>query len=395
MLYYTITLNTLYSMSTASQRLQAIDALRGLVILIMMLDHVRETFYLYQQVPDPMLIPGTEEPLFFSRILAHLCAPVFVVLTGLSAYLYQAKNSSIQMTREFLLKRGFFLIFLELIIINFAWTGKFPPDVIYLQVIWAIGLSMVVLAGLIGLPQKWLWAISLSIIFGHNLLDQVSFEHVPILHNIWLVLHERGWIEFGDVIRFRTSYPVLPWIGVITLGYCIGHTVFKPSLDLAQRNKALLSFGLISITLFVILRAINVYGDHAWFLMPTSIETFMSFMNLTKYPPSLLFILWNVGLGLLLLVLLQKVETKNWIKPLIIFGSVPMFFYIVHLYVLKMLYLIAVALFGKTHGEYFGVDQVSTLWFISIILSVLLYPLMLKFSQFKHKNKHISLLKYL
>lgn len=382
-------------MSIPSQRLQAIDALRGLVILIMMVDHVRETFYLHHQVPDPMLISGTDESLFFSRILAHLCAPVFVVLTGLSAYLYQAKNKSIAMTRMFLLKRGLFLIFLELIVINFAWTGQFPPDVIYLQVIWAIGLSMVVLAGLIGFSQQWLWVISLSIIFGHNLLDQVSFEHLPIVQNIWFILHERGWIELGEHIRFRTSYPLLPWIGVITLGYCIGYTVFNSAQDIAKRNKILMGFGLSSICLFFILRTMNVYGDQAWSMMPTSLETMMSFMNLTKYPPSLLFILWNVGLGLILLVFIQKVENKNWIKPLIIFGSVPMFFYIVHLYVLKALYLLAIEVFGKTHGEYFGVDHVSSLWLISIMLSILLYPLMLKFSDFKHRNKHIRILKYL
>jgi uncharacterized membrane protein len=382
-------------MSIPSQRLQAIDALRGLVILIMMVDHVRETFYLHHQVPDPMLISGTDESLFFSRILAHLCAPVFVVLTGLSAYLYQAKNNSIAMTRMFLLKRGLFLIFLELIVINFAWTGQFPPDVIYLQVIWAIGLSMVVLASLIGFPQQWLWVISLSIIFGHNLLDQVSFEHLPIVKNIWFILHERGWIELGEHIRFRTSYPLLPWIGVITLGYCIGYTVFNSAQDIAKRNKILMGFGLSSICLFFILRTMNVYGDQAWSMMPTSLETIMSFMNLTKYPPSLLFILWNVGLGLILLVFIQKVENKNWIKPLIIFGSVPMFFYIVHLYVLKALYLLAIEVFGKTHGEYFGVDHVSSLWLISIMLSILLYPLMLKFSDFKHRNKHIRILKYL
>ena len=382
-------------MSIPSQRLQAIDALRGLVILIMMVDHVRETFYLHHQVPDPMLISGTDESLFFSRILAHLCAPVFVVLTGLSAYLYQAKNNSIAMTRMFLLKRGLFLIFLELIVINFAWTGQFPPDVIYLQVIWAIGLSMVVLAGLIGFSQPLLWVISLSIIFGHNLLDQVSFQHLPIVQNIWFILHERGWIELGEHIRFRTSYPLLPWIGVITLGYCIGYTVFNSAQDIAKRNKILMGFGLSSICLFFILRTMNVYGDQAWSMMPTSLETMMSFMNLTKYPPSLLFILWNVGLGLILLVFIQKVENKNWIKPLIIFGSVPMFFYIVHLYVLKALYLLAIEVFGKTHGEYFGVDHVSSLWLISIMLSILLYPLMLKFSDFKHRNKHIRILKYL
>ncbi len=380
-------------MQISSQRLQAIDALRGLVILIMMVDHVRETFYLHHQVPDPMLIADTDKSLFLSRVLAHLCAPVFILLTGLSAYLYQAKNNLV-MTREFLLKRGLFLIFLELVVINFAWTGSFPPDVIYLQVIWAIGLSMLALAALVGLPRKILWTISLVIIFGHNLLDQVSFENIPILQNLWMILHERGWIDFGEFIRFRTSYPVLPWIGVITLGYCIGTVAFKQNRNAGQRNLILLNFGLCSIGLFLVLRWINMYGDQAWIVMPTITETIMSFVNLTKYPPSLLFILWNVGIGLLLFVLLQKFETKSWIKPLIIFGSVPMFFYIVHLYVLKALYLIAVHIFGTNQGEYFGVNHVATLWFIAIILSMLLYPLMLKFSDFKHRNKHIALLKY-
>ncbi|ENW78280.1 hypothetical protein F909_03967 [Acinetobacter sp. ANC 3929] len=380
-------------MSISSQRLQAIDALRGLVILIMMVDHVRETFYLHYQVPDPMLVPDTEDPLFLSRILAHLCAPVFVLLTGLSAYLYQAKNN-LAMTREFLLKRGLFLIFLELIVINFAWTGTFPPDVVYLQVIWAIGISMLALAALIGLPKKLLWFISLLIIFGHNLLDHLSFENAPILHHLWLILHERGWIIFGDVIRFRTSYPVLPWIGIITLGYCIGTTVFHQSKTMHQKNQILLSFGLASVGTFVLLRYLNFYGDQAWISMPSFTDTAMSFINLTKYPPSLLFTLFNVGIGLILLVLLHKVENKHWVKPFIVFGSVPMFFYIVHLYVLKVLYLIAVNIFGTNYGEYYGVESVSTLWTIAIVLSVLLYPLVYKFSEFKHRNKHITLLKY-
>lgn len=182
---------------------------------------------------------------------------------------------------------------------------------------------------------------------------------------------------------------------MITLGYCIGHQVFAPSNDTAKRNQILLRFGLSSIALFFILRIINLYGDQAWQVMPAFSETWMSFMNLTKYPPSLLFILWNAGMGLILLVLLQKVETQKWVKPLIIFGSVPMFFYIVHLYLLKALYLVAVQIFGTTQGQYYGVDQVSTLWLISILLSILLYPLMLKFSKFKHQNKHIPILKYL
>lgn len=381
-------------MTRTFDRLQAIDALRGLVILIMMLDHVRETFYLHHQVTDPMHLPDTEGFLFFSRTLAHLCAPVFVVLTGLSAYLYQAKYNSLAMTRAFLLKRGLFLIFLELIVINFAWTGKFPPDVIYLQVIWAIGLSMVALSLLIGFSKKWLWIISLLIIFGHNLLEKISFVDMPFLQNFWFILYERGWIELGE-IRLRTSYPVLPWIGIMTLGYCIGSHLFDSKQDHRRRNTALLNLGMVSISLFFILRLINLYGDQAWSIMPNSLETMMSFFNLTKYPPSLLFTLFNVGIGFILLALLDKVQSKTWIKPLIVFGSVPMFFYIVHLFVLKGLYAISVTIWGTTHGAYFGVNHVASLWLITIILSVLLYPLVLKFSKFKHENKQIPFLKYL
>lgn len=381
-------------MTRTFDRLQAIDALRGLVILIMMLDHVRETFYLHHQVTDPMLIADTEGFLFFSRTLAHLCAPIFVVLTGLSAYLYQAKYNSLAMTREFLLKRGLFLIFLELVIINFAWTGQLPPDVIYLQVIWAIGLSMVVLSLLIGFSKKWLWVISLMIIFGHNLLEHVSFSHTPVLQNLWFILYERGWIELGEM-RLRTSYPVLPWIGIITLGYCVGSRLFDSKQDSGCRNTALLNIGMVSIGLFFILRLINIYGDQAWSVMPSLLETIMSFFNLTKYPPSLLFTLFNVGMGFIILALLDKVQSKAWVKPLVVFGSVPMFFYIIHLFVLKALYVIAVAIWGTTQDKYFGVNHVASLWLITLILSLILYPLVLKFSEFKHKNKQITFLKYL
>lgn len=382
-------------MSALSQRLQAIDALRGLVILIMMVDHVRETFYLHHQVPDPMNIEQTEASLFFSRILAHLCAPIFVVLTGLSAYLYQAKHNSLRMTREFLLKRGLFLVLLELLVINFAWTGQFPPQVIYLQVIWAIGISMMALALLIGLPQKILWLMAVLIIFGHNWLDQVSSQQFAGFTPFWLILHERGWIEIGELLRLRTSYPVLPWIGVIVLGYALGSCLFQPSITVQQRNNRILGFAFSSLLLFFILRSINLYGDLPWQTFPTALQTLMSFFNLTKYPPSLLFILWNLGVGLLLLLALEKVQHRVWVRPLIIFGSVPMFFYIVHLMLLKLLYLFAVAVWGQNHGDYFGVNQVASLWWIAIVLSIVLYPLMYWFSKFKHQNKQIALLKYL
>lgn len=377
-----------------SQRLLAIDALRGLVILIMLLDHVRETVFLHHQVPDPMNVSETEPALFFSRISAHLCAPVFVFLTGLSAYLFQQKSQSLAETRAFLFKRGLFLIFLELTFINFAWTAQFPPEKLYLQVIWAIGFSMIALAMLIGLPRMVQIGLASLIICGHNLLDFIDVSQSQSAWKyVWYVLHDRGWIEITEQFKIRTSYPILPWIGVILAGYAMG-SLFKSDVLPRVRQRQLLTFASIGLVSFFALRCLNVYGDHAWQVMPTTLQTVMSFVNLTKYPPSLFFILFNVSLGLYLLVLFERCQMQKWIHVLTVYGSVPMFFYLLHLYVLKLIYVICVAMFGLTHGQYFGVDNVSTVWIMSIGLSFALYPAVLAFARFKHSHKHIPILKY-
>lgn len=201
-----------------TRRLIAIDALRGLVMLLMLVDHVRETFYLHMQVSDPMDITTTVAGLFITRSLAHLCAPVFVFLTGLSAALYYQKTNSRRQTAGFLLTRGLFLMLLEITLVNFAWTFQFPPQVIYLQVFWAIGLSMVVMSALLFVPRPALLILALVMIGGHNLLDGIhapagSFWSVP-----WAILHDRSWIEISDGLRIRTSYPLIPWPGIMALG---------------------------------------------------------------------------------------------------------------------------------------------------------------------------------
>jgi len=357
------------------ERLQSIDALRGLVIIIMLLDHVRETFYLHKQVTDPMDVTVTEPALFGSRLLAHICAPVFVLLTGISAFLFQSKKQDLQQTRAFLLKRGLFLIVLELTLVNFAWTATFPPEVIYLQVIWAIGISMVVLACCVSLPLPVLAGVALVIIFGHNLLDSVHFSQ-DILQNIWFVLHERGWLEFAGIT-------------LRTLGQ-----LFSSKYTAKQRGLALLSLGFASIGLFVLLRLINVYGDQPWQHFESLQLSLMSFFNLMKYPPSLLFILLNVGIGLIVLTAFERMQQYSFLKPLVVFGSVPMFFYLLHLYVLKLMYVFALSMWGANYGSYLSVGHVWMLWLITIVLSFALYPAVKWFSKFKHQNKHISILKY-
>lgn len=378
---------------TAAARLLSIDALRGLVILFMLLDHVRETFFLHRQVSDPMDITSTEPELFLSRTLAHVCAPVFVLLTGLSAYLYGEKYAGKRDVSAFLFKRGVFLVLLEITLVNFAWTFQLPPSVIYLQVIWAIGLSMLALSAMVWLPRGVLLVLSLLIIAGHNLLDDLHFGLESAMHVPWAVLHDRGWIELGDALRLRTSYPLLPWIGVIGLGYALGPW-FARDVDATRRQRALLVAGLGGLAGFVGVRSLNGYGEKPWVAADAVGQTLMSFFNITKYPPSLLFLALTLSLGLLLLLWFERRQDSRWILPLTVFGSAPMFFYLLHLYVLKFAYLATVAAFGLNQGGYFGFDSMGSVWLVAVLLAVALYLPVRWFSRLKGRRRDLPWLKY-
>ena len=376
------------------QRLLSIDTLRGLVILFMLLDHVRETFLLHRQVSDPMSIDSTEPALFISRTLAHLCAPVFVLLTGLSAFLYGQKYQGRRDVSAFLFKRGLFLVVLEFTLVNFAWTFQLPPSVIYLQVIWAIGISMLALAALVWLPRPLLIGLALVIIGGHNLLDGLHFDPGSALHIPWTILHERSWIDVSDTLRLRTTYPVLPWIGVIALGYGLGPW-FANATRPAVRQRYLLVGGVSALVGFVLLRALNGYGEKPWQAYDSGVQTLMSFFNVTKYPPSLLFLALTLGIGLLLLLAFERVGHRRWIGVLAVFGAAPMFFYLLHLYVLKVLYVACVALFGLNHGNYFGFDSIGAVWLMALALPLALYPPVRWFAALKARRRDITWLKYL
>ncbi|MBC3247563.1 DUF1624 domain-containing protein [Pseudomonas lurida] len=376
------------------QRLLSIDALRGLVILFMLLDHVRETFLLHRQVSDPMTIDSTEPALFASRTLAHLCAPVFVLLTGLSAWLYGQKYQGRRDVSAFLFKRGLFLIVLEFTWVNFAWTFQLPPSVIYMQVIWAIGVSMLALALLVWLPRAVLIALALVIMGGHNALDGLHVEASSALQIPWTILHERSWIDVGDSLRLRTTYPVLPWIGVIALGYGLGPW-FAKGIQPTVRQWYLLLAGVGALVGFVVLRAANGYGEKPWQAYENGVQTLMSFFNITKYPPSLLFLALTLGIGLLLLLAFERAGQKRWIGILATFGAAPMFFYLLHLYVLKILYVACVALFGLNHGNYFGFDSIGAIWLVALLLPLVLYPPVRWFAGLKARRRDLAWLKYL
>jgi uncharacterized membrane protein len=379
----------------SSTRLRSIDALRGLVIVIMLLDHVRETFFLHHQVSDPMDVAATTPDLFFSRLLAHLCAPVFVFLTGLSAWLYGAKAGSRGAAAAFLAKRGAFLVALEITVVNFAWTFQFPPSVVYLQVIWVIGLSMLALAALLWLPRAALTVVGVVLIAGHNALDGLHFAVGEAMHVPWAVLHDRGWIGLGDSLRLRTSYPLLPWIGVIALGFAAGPW-FQADVPALKRQRRLLGVGLAAVLGFLVLRAFNGYGQaQAWVAQDDALHTAMSFLNITKYPPSLMFLLLTLGLGACLLALVERAASAAWVRVLCVFGAAPMFFYLLHLYVLKGLYLAGESLWGLNQGKYFGVPDMAGVWLIAALLALALYWPVRGFGRLKARRRDIAWLKYL
>ncbi|MBN3231072.1 DUF1624 domain-containing protein [Pectobacterium brasiliense] len=376
-----------------SQRLIAIDALRGLVMVLMLLDHVRETFYLHLQLADPIDVTSTDPMLFINRTLAHLCAPVFVFLTGLSAALYHQKVQDRRQTSLFLFQRGLILILLELTLVNFAWTFQFPPQVIYLQVIWAIGMSMLALSALIWLPAGLVFILGIVIVGGHNLLDSLQASAGSIWSIPWAILHDRGWIDIGNTFRMRTSYPVLPWIGVISLGYVAG-ALYRKEVFPLQRQKVLLTLAGITLALFFVLRSINLYGEKPWQQGDVITQTLMSYFNITKYPPSLLFLCLTLSIGLCLLAVFERQQQKRWLVILASFGAAPMFFYLLHLYVLKGMYLIAVAIWGKNQGEWFGFSAVWQLWVCTLVLMVVLFSPVRAFARLKARRRDIRWLKY-
>lgn len=353
------------SVAPTSVRIQSIDALRGLVILLMLVDHAREFFFIHAQVSDPMDVTATSPALFFTRLTAHLCAPVFVALTGLSAWLYASKKGGAPAASAFLFKRGLFLIVLELTLVNFAWTFSLTPTTVFLQVIWVIGLSMIALAALVHLPRRLLIALGLVIVLGHNLLDPITLAEGAPGHAIWAVLHDRGYIDLPWGGQARTSYPLLPWIGVIALGYGIGPWF---AAEGATRRRRLVGLGLAMPALFIVLRAINLYGDQPWTMQPDLLHTMMSMLNLTKYPPSADFLLVTLGVGALSLAGLERAPGRL-VGLLAVFGGAPLFFYLIHLYGLHLLNLAALTLFGANQGEVFSVPGVGWIWLLALAVA--------------------------
>ncbi|WP_286158948.1 heparan-alpha-glucosaminide N-acetyltransferase domain-containing protein [Methylobacterium sp. Leaf456] len=374
-------------------RIVSIDALRGLVMVLMLLDHLRETWFLHVPVADPIDARTALPALYLARLAVSLCAPIFIVLTGVAAYLFGTRHTLAE-TRAYLVKRGLVLMAFEVFYLSELYWGVASPT-LWLQVIWCIGVCMIVLAALIGLPRSGLLAVGLLTVCGHNLLDPIQLRPDQPLFFIWALLHQRDVIALPLGLVAKTTYPVLPWIGVIVLGYAIGPW-FLPGVDTQTRQRRFAVLGCAMLVAFALLRLANGYGDKPWFVVDDSaLRTAMSFFALTKYPPSLLFLLLTLGTGALLIVALERIGDRPLVTALAVFGGAPMFFYLFHLTVLRLLFHGAFATWGATQGAVFGVADYGwvLVWYVGLIVP--LYWPTAWFSRFKASRRDIAWLKYL
>jgi uncharacterized membrane protein len=330
---------------TGSYRIESIDLLRGLIMIVMALDHVRDYFHAGAFTADPLDLSTTTPILYFTRFITHYCAPLFMFLSGTSAALVGQRKGSAYLTR-FLITRGLWLIFMELTVVCFGWFFNPTFTTQLLGVIWALGWSMIFLAGFIHLP-KWLTiTICLALVFGHNLLDGIQVTSSTAASFGWSVLHQFQFFQVGS-FHILAGYPLIPWIGVMALGYCLGG-IYRKEKDAQKRKKFLLALGIISVALFAALRYSNVYGDPSkWTEQRSLVYTFLSFLNVTKYTTSLVYLLVTIGPGLIFLALTENVHgaIARKIKTI---GRVPMFYYLAHLYLIHISALIAAVASGRS-----------------------------------------------
>ena len=329
---------------TGTYRVESIDLLRGLIMIVMALDHVRDYFHAGAFTGDPLDLNTTTPVLYFTRWITHYCAPLFMFLSGASASLVGQRKGKAYLTR-FLVTRGLWLVFLELTVVCFAWFFNPHFTTQLLGVIWALGISMIFLAGFIQLPNWLTVTLGLLMVFGHNLLDGVHVSSSQAASFGWSVLHQFNFFQIGP-FNVLAAYPLIPWIGVMALGYCLG-TVYRKEAEDQKRKKLLLSLGALSVVLFIVLRYSNSYGDASKWTDQSSISyTILSFLNVTKYPPSLLYLLITIGPGLIFLSL-----TEAWngglARRIKTIGRVPMFYYLSHLYLIHTAALAAAVLTGR------------------------------------------------
>ncbi|MFN8239401.1 MAG: heparan-alpha-glucosaminide N-acetyltransferase domain-containing protein [Bacteroidales bacterium] len=382
------------------KRIESIDITRGLVVIIMTLDHAREFMHNGAYSPDPTNLQTTTYLLFLTRWVTHVCAPAFLFLAGTSAYLSMIRTNNYSSTRRKLLVRGILLVVLDLTLVNFALWFDIQFRLILFEVIAAIGCGFILLTLFLRLPA-WITATTgVLIIFLHNLLPG-SLSPGTIQGFLYSVFVSPGMTTVSPSLTVFTAYPVLPWFGIMLLGFSIGR-LFESEQE--NRKKSLLLLGGLSLALFVLIRFINSYGDpSAWAKQESTMFTFLSFVNVTKYPPSLLFTLLFVGLMLIVLACADRLSTR--VKSLVsVFGKVPFFYFVVHLFLIHVSMFVMLLLQGFGYAEFrFGLFNNGRpeaasgiplwgvyLFWVAVLL--IMYPLSLWYARLRERNQ---LLRYL
>jgi len=386
------------NIQNTSTRTLSIDILRGLVMIIMALDHTRDFFHLTAMTSDPLDPATTTAPLFFTRWITHFCAPIFVFLSGLSAYL-SSRNKTRKQASAFLAKRGLWLIFVEIIFITLALTFNPFYNLIILQVIWAIGCSMLLLSLFIKGSLKLILITGLVIILSHNLLNLLALPpNDPVTVVIKVFVNAFGtFIPVSPNFQIWVLYGILPWTGIMFLGYAIGRWYDKDFPALERKRKLIYS-GLAMIGLFIVLRLVNLYGDPS----PRKeygqlLANFFSFLNVSKYPPSLEYTCLTLGPALLFLSCTEAL--KGWVPRIVaVYGKVPFFYYVLHFYLLHSLLVIFFFAAGN------GADQIASfpfffrpaefgyslgiVYLIWILVVVALYAPCKWFVKYKNTHQH-------
>lgn len=397
-------------LSQNSGRIESIDVLRGIVMVIMVLDHVRDYIHIDANIADPLNVATTTPVLYFTRWITHFCAPVFVFLSGVSIYLQSLRKTKKELSL-FLLKRGAWLILVEFFIISLAWTFNPYYNIIPLQVIWAIGISMVILGLMIHLPFKIILVLGVLIVAGHNLLDipEAAPGFKPGFW--WDLLHSGRFTpyQFASQRYVLIVYPFLAWTGVMMLGYCTGK-LFTPAYDAGQRKRILQYMGISLLAIFVVLRYFNLYGNPSgWVNQKNGVLSFLSFLNVHKYPPSLLYLCVTIGVALLVLPFLERIKNA-FTRRIAVFGRTAFFYYIFHIYLVHAIAAIAFFMRGEhtvqeailsmqnlpflfvIPGEGYSLGVVYLVW-IAVIL--VLYPLCKWYDRYKRNHKEKIWLSYL
>jgi len=346
---------------------------------IMALDHTRDFFTTSGFNPRDV----TEPALFLTRWITHFCAPIFIFLAGLSAFLYGRGRSAEELSR-FLVIRGLWLILLDLTLIKFGWRFEVDLYRVSTGVIFVIGVSMVVLAALIWLPRWAMASVTLLMLAGHNLLDSVRAEELSEASWVWHVLHEPGLVSLGDGANLYILYPLIPWIGVMAAGYLLGALM---QLEQKPRERLLFRLGAAVTLGFIVLRASNLYGDSTpWIAQDTWLSTILSFLNCEKYPPSLLYLMMTLGPALMLLASFEH-QRGGFASLLAAFGRVPFFYYVVHIY---LIHALAVATAFAMTGVLTNTPEINFnlagVYFVWLIVLMLLYPICRWFAQLKENG---------